>query len=267
MLTGVIHLRAMPGDVAYTSGGFEGVLEAARRDFDALVEGGVDAIIIENFGSAPFDKGDRHNPIPAHQVALIARLASELVAQWPEGKIGINCLRNDAHAALGIAAASGASFVRVNVHTGTYVTDQGVIEGETARTLRYRKSLLDTEIDIWADVLVKHASPLAPLDPVTATKDTILRGKADAVIVTGSATGAAVDLDLLKSVSGAASGYAPVYLGSGVTLELLDKVLPYASGAIVGTWLKEDGQLFNPVSASRVKQLVERSKGGWGHAL
>ena len=263
MITGVIHLKPMPGDVAYEGGGFEGVLDAARRDFDALAGGGVDAIIIENFGSAPFDKGTREEPIPSHQVALMARLASQLVEEWGgEGEIGINCLRNDAHAALGVAAASGASFVRVNVHTGTYVTDQGVIEGETARTLRYRKSLLDTSIAIWADVLVKHASPLAPLDATTATKDCLARGKADAVIVTGSATGAAVDLDLLKQVS-AAAGDSPVYLGSGVTLKLLAQVAPHATGAIVGTWFKRDGLLHQPVDEARVREFVQASRGMW----
>lgn len=263
MITGVIHLLPMPGDVAYQRGGFQGVLDAARRDFDALAGGGVDAIIIENFGSAPFDKGTRQEPIPSHQVALMARLAAELVTQWgDEGKIGINCLRNDAHAALGVAAASAASFIRVNVHTGTYVTDQGVIEGETARTLRYRKSLLDTSIDIWADVLVKHASPLAPLDATTATKDCLARGKADAVIVTGSATGAAVDVALLEQVSEAA-GASPVYLGSGVTLDLLEEVAPLATGAIVGTWFKRDGVLHNPVDEARVRALVQASQGMW----
>lgn len=261
MLTGVIHLHAMPGDVAYRSGGFEGVLTAALADFDALVTGGVDAIIIENFGSAPFDKGTLGHAIPTHQVAFMARLATQLVHAWPAGRLGINCLRNDARAAIGVAAASGAAFVRINVHTGAYVTDQGLIEGEAAQTLRYRKTL-GCDVKIWADVLVKHAAPLAPLDPTTATHDCVRRGHADAVIVTGSATGEPVSVELLREVSAAADD-APVYLGSGVTPERLDAFLPYASGAIVGTWLKHDGQLHRPVDVKRVAQIVSMSKGRW----
>lgn len=262
MLTGVIHMQAMPGDVAYRSGGFEGVLSAAMRDFDALVQGGVQAIIVENFGSAPFDKGTRGHRIPPHHVAFMARLATQLVGAWPEGRIGINCLRNDARAALGVAAASGAAFVRINVHTGAYVTDQGLIEGEAAETLRYRRALDAQDIGIWADVLVKHASPLAPLDATTATHDCVRRGHANAVIVTGSATGEPVDTTLLAEVS-AAADHAPVYLGSGVTPERLDTLLPYAHGAIVGTWLKHEGVLHNPVDPARVATLVSMSKGRW----
>ncbi len=262
MLTGVIHMQAMPGDVAYRSGGFDGVMQAAMRDFDALVTGGVDAIIVENFGSAPFDKGTRGHRIPSHHVAFMARLASALVQAWPQGRIGINCLRNDARAALGVAAACGAHFVRINVHTGAYVTDQGLIEGDAADTLRYRRQLDADDVAIWADVLVKHATPLAPLDPVTATHDCVRRGKADAIIVTGSGTGEPVDAKLLATVSQAAE-QAPVYLGSGVTPERLDAFLPHASGAIVGTWLKHDGVLHNPVDPARVTELVNLCKGRW----
>ena len=51
-LIGVVHLKPLPG--APDSQGLEGVLEAALFDGAALAEGGVDAIIVENFGDAPF---------------------------------------------------------------------------------------------------------------------------------------------------------------------------------------------------------------------
>ena len=263
MIVGVVHLRPMPGDAAYRSSGFEGVLNSAWRDFEALVEGGVDAVIVENFGSAPFVKGISGHRLPPHQAACIARLVAGFTERWPEGALGVNCLRNDALSALGIAAACGASFVRVNVHVGAYVTDQGVIEGEAAKTLRYRRELGDpAEIAIWADVLVKHAAPLAPLEAAQATHDCVLRGLADAVIVTGRATGAPVDVELLKEVS-AAAHQAPVYLGSGVTPARLGELAAHADGAIVGTWLKRDGELHAPVDAARVRQLVEAARGAW----
>lgn len=253
-LIGVIHLGAMPGDPLYQGGGFKAVEALARQDMAALVEGGIKTIIVENFGSAPFFKGTRADPIPPHQVAFIAHIVRMASAEFGF-RVGVNCLRNDAYSALGIAACSGAEFIRVNVHSGAYVTDQGLIEGEAARTLRYRRELEAEHVAILADVLVKHAQPLAPVDPVTEVHDCLDRGLAAGVIVTGSATGAAVDRERLEVVVKAAGG-RPVFIGSGLTLESAPTLLPLVSGAIVGSWLKREGKVRGPVDAARVRQLV-----------
>lgn len=247
-LIGVVHLPPMPGDAKHASGGFAEVEAHALADGRALAEGGVDAIIVENFGSAPFAKTSTE----AHQVALLALVARRLKEETAL-PIGINCLRNDVVSALGIAAASGAEFVRVNVHTGAYVTDQGLIEGDAQATLRYRKRL-GANTAICADVLVKHAAPLAPLSAEQATEETFDRGLADAVIVTGRGTGEPVDEALLREVNEAAQGRA-VLIGSGLNLANAAALSPFASGAIVGTSLKHGGKLDAPVDPSRVAAL------------
>ncbi len=253
-LIGVIHLPALPGDPGYREGGFASAFARARADADALVAGGVAALIVENFGSAPFVKGCAGDRIPPHQAAALARVCAE--ARQFGVPVGVNCLRNDAHTALGIAAACELDFIRVNVHTGAYVTDQGLIEGEAAATLRYRDALgIGSRCEIWADVLVKHAAPLAPLDAETATHDCLDRGLADAVIVSGAATGAPVDVALLRSVR-AAAGARPVLIGSGLTPANAKPLLAHADAAIVGTYVKRDGLVGNPVDPARVRALV-----------
>ena len=265
-LIGVLHLPALPGDPANEGMGFAQVREFVLRDADALASGGVDAIILENFGSAPFVKGCKGDRIPPHQAAMLTLLAGE-VKRLHNLPTGMNCLRNDAHTALGIAAAAGLNFIRVNVHTGTYVTDLGVIEGEAADTLRYRKALGadhgENRVAILADVLVKHASPLAPLTAQDAVKDTLLRGLADAVIVTGAATGAPVDEALLTEVRAAAGQSGSVLLGSGLSPENAPSLAPLANGAIVGTWLKEEGRVHNAVDATRVRKMADAVRGLW----
>ncbi|MFO0660703.1 MAG: BtpA/SgcQ family protein [Polyangiaceae bacterium] len=255
---GVVHVPPMPGDPRHEQGGFGEVERFAMADAEALVAGGVDAIIIENFGSAPFSKGVGVARIPPHQIALLTLLVRSVASLGVS--VGVNCLRNDARSALGIAAVAGASFVRVNIHSGAYVTDQGLIEGEADETLRYRSSIGASHVAILADVLVKHASPLAPLTATDATHDVVTRGLADAVIVTGRATGAPVDRALLEEVSHAAHG-ATVLLGSGLTPALADSLAPLAHGAIVGSWLKRDGVLEAPVDAARVKELIAAVRG------
>ena len=260
-LIGVVHLPGLPGDPRPLAGGFPAARRFANRDADALIEGGVDAIIVENFGSAPFVKGGPSEPLPHHQLAFLAEVVGDLVRRSPI-PIGVNCLRNDASAAMGIAAATGASFVRVNVHTGAYVTDQGLIEGRAAETLRYRRSLDAEHVQILADVLVKHARPLGELSVDDAVQDTLARGLADGVIVSGRATGAAVDEDTLaKALSVAGSGR--LFIGSGLTPEISLDWAPKLRGAIVGTWLKENGRLSAPVDASRVATFADAVRGRW----
>jgi predicted TIM-barrel enzyme len=58
-----------------------------------------------------------------------------------------------------LCAATGARFVRVNVHTGAAVTDQGLIQGRAAETLRERQRLCP-DVALLCDVQVKHATPL-----------------------------------------------------------------------------------------------------------
>jgi uncharacterized protein len=258
-LIGVVHLAAMPGDPRYTSGGFEGVLDAARRDAEALVRGGVDAIVIENFGSAPFPKGTSEQPTPPHAIAALAIAASSCRALGVP--IGINVLRNDVLSAVGIAEASGASFVRVNVHVGAYVTDQGLIEGRAFETLRYRNQI-GSKVAILADVRVKHATPLAPIPIATEVGDCLVRGGADAVVVTGTGTGKPVDPNLLREVA-AAAGSHPVLIGSGLDPDRAIELCPLANGAIVGTWIKENGEVNKPVDADRVRRLADVVRDRW----
>ncbi|MBW2730962.1 MAG: BtpA/SgcQ family protein [Deltaproteobacteria bacterium] len=263
-LIGVIHLPAMPGDPKPITGGFAEVEKRALIDAEAWAAGGARALIVENFGSAPFWRGDATSRIPPHQVAAMALIVRE-VASATELPVGVNCLRNDAMAALGIAAAADLDFIRVNVHVGAYITDQGLIQGEAADTLRYRATLA-AKVKIFADVLVKHAAPLGPLDPGVATEECLERGLADGVIVTGEATGAPVSKALLQQVR-QASGRAPVYIGSGLTISNAADLAPFADGAIVGTACKEQGDVTRAVDPERVRALVEATTKYFGDEI
>jgi len=183
LLIGVVHLAALPGAPRF-GGDFEAVLEAARADARALHEGGCDALIVENFGYVPFYP----RSVPAETVASMA-LAVASVRELAGGRpVGVNVLRNDAAAALGICAATQASFVRINVHHSAAVTDQGILEGEAALTLRERDRLCPG-VAVLADVHVKHASSLGSESAAESAADAVQRALADAVIITGAGTG------------------------------------------------------------------------------
>jgi len=251
LLIGVVHLAPLPGAPLF-AGSMQAVLERASVDAAALAEGGADAIVVENFGDRPFHK----DAVPAETIAAMARALDAVRAAAGGVFLGVNVLRNDARAALGLCAASGADFLRVNVHVGAAVTDQGVIEGRAAETLRERARLAPDAL-LFADVFVKHAAPLGAageLDIGGAAQETRERGLADALIVTGRATGAEASLDELERVRERVPD-APLLLGSGVTEDNAAAMLARADGAIVGTWLKRDGDVDAPVDAARVARL------------
>jgi membrane complex biogenesis BtpA family protein len=143
--------------------------------------------------------------------------------------------------------------VRVNVHTGAAVTDQGLVEGRAAETLRERARLCPSVL-ILADVHVKHATPLSREPIGMAAADAVERGLADALIVTGDATGRAPLHDALREVR-ARVPRTPLLVGSGVDETNARELLAHADGAIVGTSLKQGGIVTEPVDRERVARL------------
>jgi membrane complex biogenesis BtpA family protein len=238
---GMIHLDALPGAPLFTS--LDAVIERAVRDGRALREGGCAGFVIENFGDRPFTRGRVEAETVAAMTRAIVQVTEEIRLPF-----GVNVLRNDALSALAIAAATGAAFIRVNVHTGAMVTDQGIIEGDAYTTLRKRASLAP-DVLLFADHLVKHAAPLAAVDEVQSARDLRLRGLADALIVTGAETGAAADPARLATLREAVD--APLLVGSGLTAGNA-QFFRDADGAIVGTSVKRDGF----VDAARVEAVV-----------
>jgi membrane complex biogenesis BtpA family protein len=247
---GMLHIPALPGaPLARTE--FAKIKDFVLRDAKSLRDGGVDCIMMENFGDVPFFPGR----VPAHVVALMTALACD-VKDSIDLPLGINVLRNDGMSALAVALASGADFIRVNVLTGARVTDQGVIQGIAAELLRYRSELNARHIKIMADVDVKHSAPLAARPIKDEVEDTIKRALADAVIVSGAGTGKPISQQTLADVAKAADK-TPVILGSGVNVSNINDYKSRAWGFIVGTSLKKDGLVDNPIDVTRVKELMK----------
>jgi len=253
VLIGVVHLAPLPGSPRW-GGKFADVLRKATVDARACEKGGADALFIENFGDAPFTK----SAVGPETVAAMAAAGCEVRAavRLP---IGFNVLRNDARAALALCAACGGSFIRVNVHTGAMLTDQGIIEGNAYETLRYRR-IVCPDAAIFADVHVKHAVPLGISSIENSACDTLERGLADALIISGTGTGRVTDIGDVRRVREACPS-ARILLGSGVTDQNVCNFLPYADGFIVGTSLKRDGQVANPVDPKRVAALARAING------
>ena len=252
-LIAMLHAPPLPGSPGYR-GDLRQVYNHVLQDAEVLVENGVDGLLLENFGDAPFFPRN----VPEHVVAHMTALASEIKRRF-RVPLGINILRNDAVAAMAVAHAVGAEFIRVNVLVGATLTDQGLVQGVAHQLLRQRAILGANDVKILADVDVKHAMPLASRPIAEEARDAVRRGGADGLIVSGASTGEPTDLEVLQEVKNAVKK-TPVLIGSGITGKSVADAARVADGLIVGSWLKMDGVVTNPIDPERIAKLVKRLK-------
>ncbi|PPS42690.1 photosystem I biogenesis protein BtpA [Chroococcidiopsis sp. TS-821] len=251
-IIGVVHLLPLPTAPGWGNN-LKAVIDRAEQEATALASGGVDGIIVENFFDAPFTKNQVDPAVVSAMTVVIQRLMQLVTIP-----IGVNVLRNDAHSALAIATVVKAQFIRVNVLTGVMATDQGLIEGQAHQLLRYRREI-GSDVRIFADVLVKHARPLSSPNLTVAVQDTIERGLADAVILSGWATGSPPDLQDLELAKAAAYD-TPVLIGSGANWENISTLMQAADGVIVSSSLKRHGRREQTIDPIRVSQFVEAAR-------
>lgn len=248
-LIGMVHLAALPGAPGYR-GKFNDIVEAAVRDSQTLQAAGFDGLMIENYGDVPFFA----EKVPSITVSAMTA-AVQAIADITDIPFGVNVLRNDGEAALSIAAVTGASYIRVNVLSGSMQTDQGLIAGKAAELVRLRRSL-GLEVGILADVFVKHAVPPYGLTIEQSAADTWERGLADALIVSGAGTGEEPDAGDLRRVH-VAVPEAHLLVGSGARIENVTKLLETAGGVIAGTALKQGHVTTAPVDPEQARAFVE----------
>ncbi|RPJ05473.1 MAG: BtpA/SgcQ family protein [Deltaproteobacteria bacterium] len=246
---GCIHLLPLPGSPLY-EGSMEDIYKKALEETDILVEHGIHGLIVENFRDKPFFPGD----LPRETIASLSAVGREIVRRV-HVPVGINALRSDGESAVAIATAIGAHLIRVNVHMNAVVSEQGIIQGASHRTLRLRSNLRSGVL-IFADVGVKHAAPLADRGLAVETRDLTERGLADGIIVSGEMTGVetkASDVEVVRQHT-----HLPLLIGSGVTPENIHQVYDKADGFIVGSYFKKDGKGENFIERERVKRFMEK---------
>jgi membrane complex biogenesis BtpA family protein len=248
---GVVHLPALPGSPDF-SGSLTPVVERAVAEAELLKKAGFDGLIVENYGDLPFFKA-RVGPETVAAMTIAVREVRRSVGI----PVGVNVLRNDHESALAIAAACGCEFIRVNILVGAFVTPEGVIEGDPARVLRERQRLAPDTL-IFADVMVKHASPLAATTIVDDALDAAERGKADCLIVTGPRTGSPPTGEDLKAVCAGleeADLRIPVVVGSGITLSNAEALLKLSDGVIVGSYIRKHGRAGEEIDFERALEI------------
>ncbi|RLG40167.1 MAG: hypothetical protein DRO05_07015 [Thermoproteota archaeon] len=244
---GVVHLPPLPGSPLCRQS-LEELVERALKDAETLEEGGIDGVLVENYGDKPFRK-----KVGPETIATMSIIVEKVVKSLSI-PVGVNILRSDCLAALAVASVTGARFIRCNVFTDTLVTDQGIIEPCAWELMSYRR-MLGSRVMIFADILCKHAKPLVELSPEESARNAAYRGMADAIILTGRETGLGPDPRYVERVRKAVPD-VPLLIGSGFTPENAEILLKFSDGAIVGTYLKRGGVTEECVDLDRVRKLM-----------
>ncbi len=240
-LIGAVHFPPLLGYP--NSPGLDVAFKNALFDALQFQRGGFDAIIFENNYDLPHTE-----KIPSYNVsamtALIGMIAPQLRIPY-----GVSVLWNDYAAALGIAVATAASFIRVPVFVDRVKTSYGTITGTPRDVIAVRKKIGATQVALLTDIHVKHATLLSK-KTLRQSAIAAKRAGADGIIITGQWTG---DAPILANLETARSvGDIPIIAGSGVDHTNVRSIFAIAQGAIVSTSLK---------TGTAKKTLVNRK--GW----
>jgi membrane complex biogenesis BtpA family protein len=223
-------------------------VDAVRRDVEILAESGVDAVMFCNEGDRPY-RTEVGPEVPAVMAAAITEIKRDLDLPF-----GVDILW-DPVAALGLARAVGASFVR-EVFSGAYAGDFGVWNTDPARALEYRHRIGADDVKLFFNVTAEFAAPLAPREIGLTARSAVFSSLADAVCISGVVTGAGVDLADLSAAKEAVGGAVPIIANTGVAPATVAEILSVADGCIVGTALKRGGNTWNEVDPDRVARFV-----------
>jgi uncharacterized protein len=249
-IVAMAHFPPMPGQPLHDrERGVAGLRDAVVRDVEVLAESGVDAVMFCNEGDRPY-----RTTAGPEVAAVMASVISELRDSLPI-PFGVDVLW-DPVAAIGIAHATGASFVR-EVFSGAYAGDFGVWNTDPATALSYRRQIGADGVRLFFNVTAEFAAPIAPRDIGLTARSAVFSSLADAVCVSGVVTGTGVDVADLRAAKEAVGDAAAVIANTGVRPETVADMLAAADACIVGTALKRDGDTWNEVDAERVERLVD----------
>ena len=245
----MVHVGALPGTPAARSTVRE-IVAHAVAEARAYREAGVDGLAIENMHDVPYLRGSVGPEITAAMtaVALAVKAASDLPC-------GIQILAGANHEALAVAQAADLQFVRVEGFAFAHVADEGISQSSAGSLLRFRRAIGAEQVQVWADVKKKHSSHAITADvPIGETAAAVEFMRANAIIVTGSATGEEPSDADVRAVR--RSCRLPLILGSGITADNVGQFHQMADGFIVGSYFKRNGRWSEPVDPARVERFM-----------
>lgn len=250
-IIGMIHVQALPGTPDnHLSPSI--IIEKAIQEALVYQEAGIDALMIENMHDVPYQKNKA-----GHEISSLMAIISYEIKRQTGLPLGMQILAGANKEALAAVFNSGADFIRAEGFVFGHLADEGYMDSNAAELLRYRKQIGAENIAVFTDIKKKHSSHALTADlDISEIAHAAEFFHSDGLIITGIHTGSAADINEIKRVKQQVK--IPVLVGSGVTIENVDKYLSIADALIVGSYFKKDGFWQNDVDATRVKEFMQR---------
>ncbi len=250
-IIGMIHIDALPGTPKF-SGDLKSVMKKALKEAKIYAECGIDSIMIENMHDVPYLKRE-----VGHEISTAMAILAYEIKRATDLPVGIQILAGANKAALAAANSAGADYIRAEGFVFGHLADEGFIESDAGKLLRYRRQIGAEKIKIFTDIKKKHSSHSVTSDvSITETAHAAEFFLSDALIVTGTATGEEADEEEISAVKKAVN--LPVLVGSGITDKNADKFYELADGLIIGSYFKKNGYWENSVDKKRVNKLLRK---------
>ncbi len=254
VIIGMLHLDALPGDPRYSAGdSLDTIIEHARMDLKALINGGVDAVLISNEFSFPYQR-----KMDFVTVACMARIIGEIKKDITV-PFGVDAI-SDGAATLELARAVDADFCR-GTFSGVYVGDGGFYNNDISKLLRRKTELHLSDLKMLYFINPESDINLDTRELVEIAKSTVFKTGADGLCISASAAGQDVNETLIRSVKDACPNIA-VLANTGCRPDTIESKLKYADAAVVGTYFKKGGKLQDDdgnnirVDVNRVKEFM-----------
>jgi membrane complex biogenesis BtpA family protein len=215
----------------------------------ALEAGGIQTAVVENMFDVPYAI------VPDLETIIAKSYVLGYLKDKTNINLGVNVQATSGTEEMSTASICGVDFIRAETFVEMRMNSAGLMQNMCAELTR-KKHALHSSVRIIADINVKHSSPVIQ-QPIDRLNHQAIEAGPDRIILTGLATGSArtvSDAEIYKKICGDTS----LYIGGGVNTSNIRELMHYADGAIVGSSIKVDGKVENPVDIERVKDLIRR---------
>ena len=248
-VVGMIHVGALPGTPGQRQSLTE-LVETACAEARLYRDAGVNCLMLENMHDVPYLRGGVGPEIVAAMTVLAREVRREVALP-----MGIQILAAADLEALAVAHAAGLDFIRTECFCFAHVADEGLMQSNAAKLLRYRRTIGATGVQVWADIKKKHASHALTADlTIGDVAEAAEFMGAETIIVTGTSTGRPPQAWEVAEARDHCQ--LPVFVGSGVGVKNAEELLLVSDGVIVGSYFKRDGYWANEIDPERMREFV-----------
>lgn len=249
-IAGMVHLPPLPS-TPFCRDPLSAIRKHAVADALALKQGGAPACLVQTMDRV-YSTDDECDPA---RVSAMTLIVGDIVdACGPDFQVGVQIMKNALSASLGVAATTGASFIRATAWIGETDSAFGRVRSNPERVSAYRRRVAPS-VSVVADIHTPHFRWVGTETDLSRIAHWAVEAGADAVCV-GDRDSNVTDT-LIASVRRGRENLS-IILPGFTTTDTAATRLAAADGAFVGSCLKDPDT--GRIDPKRVARYMDRAK-------